>query len=64
MSRLLEQVREAVWTSHDNLRTEEAYLRWTLQYILFRDRRYHAAPGKSQTSTPTIAVEDTTVMEL
>ena len=28
MSRLLEQVRQAVRTRHYSLRTEEAYLRW------------------------------------
>lgn len=35
MSRLLEQVREAVRTRHYSIRTEEAYLRWVRQYILF-----------------------------
>ena len=40
MSRLLEQVREAVRTRHYSLRTEEAYLRWVRQYILFCGKRH------------------------
>jgi Phage integrase, N-terminal SAM-like domain len=35
MSRLLEQVREAIRTRHYSIRTEEAYLRWIRQFILY-----------------------------
>ena len=35
MSKLLEQVREAVRTRHYSLRPEEAYLRRVREYILF-----------------------------
>ena len=40
MSRLLEQVREAVRTRHYSIRTEEAYLRWAREYILFCGKRH------------------------
>lgn len=35
MSCLPERVREAVRTRHYSIRTEEAYIRWMRQYILF-----------------------------
>lgn len=50
MSRLLEQVREAVRTRHYSLRTEEAYLRWTRQYILFCGKRHPAELGAAEVS--------------
>ena len=48
MSRLLEQVREAVRTRHYSLRTEEAYLRWAREYILFFDKRHPAELGAKE----------------
>jgi integron integrase len=42
MSRLLEQVREAVRTRHYSIRTEEAYIRWVREYILFCGKRHPA----------------------
>jgi len=43
MSRLLEQVREAV-------RTEEAYVRWAREYILFCGKRHPAELGAAEVS--------------
>jgi site-specific recombinase XerD len=40
MSQLLEQVRDAVRTCHYSIRTEEAYIRWIREYILFFDKRH------------------------
>ena len=40
MSRLLEQVREAVRTRHYSIRTEEAYIRRAREYILFWGKRH------------------------
>jgi integron integrase len=50
MSRLLEQVREAVRTRHYSLRTEEAYIRWVRQYILFCDKRHPSELGAREVS--------------
>jgi len=50
MSRLLEQVREAVRTRHYSLRTEEAYIRWAREYILFFDKRHPAEMGAKEVS--------------
>jgi integron integrase len=50
MSRLLEQVREAVRTRHYSIRTEEAYLRWVRQYILFCGKRHPAELGAREVS--------------
>ena len=50
MSRLLEQVREAVRTRHYSLRTEEAYLRWIRQYILFCGKRHPSELGAREVS--------------
>ena len=48
MSRLLEQVREAVRTRHHSIRTEEAYLRWVREYILFIDKRHPSELGANE----------------
>ena len=48
MSRLLEQVREAVRTRHYSIRTEEAYLRWIREYILFFDKRHPSDLGATE----------------
>lgn len=50
MSRLLEQVREAIRTRHYSLRTEEAYIRWTREYILFYGKRHPAELGAREVS--------------
>jgi integron integrase len=50
MSRLLEQVREAVRTRHYSLRTEEAYIRWVREYILFCGKRHPAELGAREVS--------------
>lgn len=50
MSRLLEQVREAVRTRHYSIRTEEAYIRWVRQYILFCGERRPSEPGAREVS--------------
>src|ERR671914_73400 len=48
MSRLLEQVREAVRTRHYSIRTEEAYIRWVREYILFFGKRHPADMGAKE----------------
>lgn len=40
MSQLLDRVREAVRTRHYSIRTEEAYIRWIRDYILFFNKRH------------------------
>jgi integron integrase len=50
MSQLLEQVRDAVRTRHYSIRTEEAYLRWIREYILFFDKRHPAELGAKEIS--------------
>jgi len=50
MSQLLEQVREAVRTRHYSIRTEEAYIRWIREYILFFDKRHPAELGAKEVS--------------
>ncbi len=50
MSRLLEQVREAVRTRHYSIRTEEAYIRWAREYILFCGKRHPAELGAREVS--------------
>ena len=48
MSLLLEQVREAVRTRHYSIRTEEAYIRWVRQYILFCGKRHPSEFGAAE----------------
>src|SRR5215216_6014018 len=50
MSRLLDSVRQAVRTRHYSLRTEEAYIRWIKQYILYFGKRHPAEMGARQVS--------------
>lgn len=50
MSRLLEQVREAVRTRHYSIRTEEAYIRWVREYILFCGKRHPSELGAREVS--------------
>ncbi|MCA1591130.1 MAG: integron integrase [Acidobacteria bacterium] len=48
MSRLLDQVREAIRTRHYSIRTEEAYVRWVKEYILFFDKRHPSGLGAKE----------------
>jgi integron integrase len=50
MSQLLEQVRAAVRTRHYSIRTEEAYIRWVREYILFYGKRHPAELGAKEVS--------------
>ncbi|MDQ3816058.1 MAG: integron integrase [Acidobacteriota bacterium] len=50
MSKLLEQVRDAVRTRHYSIRTEEAYIRWVRQYILFCGMRHPSELGAQDVS--------------
>jgi integron integrase len=50
VSKLLDQVREAVRTRHYSIRTEEAYLRWVREYILFYNKRHPAELGAKEVS--------------
>jgi integron integrase len=50
VSKLLDQVREAVRTRHYSIRTEEAYVRWAREYILFFEKRHPSELGASDVS--------------
>ena len=43
--RLLDMTRDALRRKHYSLRTEESYLRWIRQYILFNDKRHPKEMG-------------------
>ena len=48
MPRLLEQVRSIVRLKHYSLRTEEAYLHWVKEYILFNNKRHPSEMGAQE----------------
>lgn len=50
MSQLLEEVRQQIRTRHYSIRTEEAYIRWIRQYILFFNKRHPSALGAAEVS--------------
>jgi integron integrase len=50
VSRLLDRVREAIRTRHYSIRTEEAYVRWTREYILFSGKRHPGELGAKEVS--------------
>jgi len=50
MSKLLEEVRDLIRTRHYSYRTEEAYLNWIRQYILFHGKRHPAEMGAAEVS--------------
>jgi integron integrase len=50
MPRLLEQVRSVVRLKHYSLRTEEAYLHWVKEYILFHKKRHPSEMGAQEVS--------------
>ena len=50
MSKLLEEVRDLIRTLHYSYRTEEAYLNWIRQYILFHGKRHPTEMGAAEVS--------------
>jgi len=50
MPKLLEEVRGLIRTRHYSYRTEEAYLYWIRQYILFHGKRHPAEMGPAEVS--------------
>jgi len=50
MPKLLEEVRNLIRTRHYSYRTEEAYLNWIRQYLLFHGKRHHAEMGAAEVS--------------
>jgi len=46
--RLLEQVRVAIRAKHYSLRTEDTYVQWIRQFILFHDKRHPQAMGGAE----------------
>lgn len=45
MSQLLDRVRACIRSRHYSIRTEEAYIRWIREYIIFFDKRHPATLG-------------------
>ena len=50
-SPFLDQVRGAIRVRHYSIRTEQAYLAWIKQFILFNDKRHPAKMGDMEVST-------------
>ena len=48
MSKLLEQVRDLIRVKHYSIKTEEAYLRWIKDYILFHKKRHPKEMGNNE----------------
>lgn len=48
MSQVLDQTRDLIRLRHYSIRTEEAYLRWIIQFILFNDKRHPSEPGEAE----------------
>jgi integron integrase len=48
MSQLLDRVREVVRTHHYSIRTEEAYVHWIRQFILFHGKRHPDGMSREQ----------------
>src|SRR5439155_10298700 len=46
--RLLEQVRVAIRAKHYSLRTEDTYVQWIRQFILFYEKLYPQAMGAAE----------------
>lgn len=51
MSKLLDQVRAEIRTRHYSIRTEEAYVRWVKEFILFHDKRHPTEMGEPEISS-------------
>jgi integron integrase len=50
MSLLLDQVRDKIRTLHYSIRTEEAYLKWIREFIIFHGKRHPSEIGASEIS--------------
>ncbi len=50
MPKLLEQVRTAIPTRHYSLRTEQTYIQWIKQYIIFNSKRHPSDLGAAEVS--------------
>ncbi len=50
MSHPLDQVRAAIRTRHYSIRTEEAYIRWIREYIIFYGKRHPDGLGAADVS--------------
>ena len=50
MSQLLDQVRACIRSRHYSIRTEEAYIHWIREYIIFFDKRHPAMLGTGEVS--------------
>ena len=50
MSLLLDQVRDQIRTLHYSIRTEEAYLKWVREFILFHGKRHPNDMGALEVS--------------
>jgi integron integrase len=51
MSQLLDQVRDRVRTLHYSIRTEEAYLKWIREFIIFHSKRHPGQMGAPEIGT-------------
>jgi integron integrase len=47
-AKLLDQVHDAIRTRHMSVRTEEAYVHWIKQYVLFHHKRHPAEMGTAE----------------
>jgi integron integrase len=50
MSKLLEQARDLIRLKHYSIRTEQAYLGWIKQYIIFHKKRHPSEMGSAEVS--------------
>ena len=50
MPKLLDQVRQHLRTLHYSIRTEQAYIKWVKDYILFHDKRHPLEMGEKEVS--------------
>ncbi len=48
--RLLDQVRDVIRKKHYSVRTEQAYINWIRQYILFQGKRHPKDMGEKEIS--------------
>ena len=48
MAKLLEEMREKIRTLHYSIRTEEAYVGWARQFIVFHQKRHPAEMGEEE----------------
>lgn len=46
--KMLDQVKDQIRLKHDSDRTEETYVLWIRQYILFHNKRHPAEMGRSE----------------